>query len=87
MTPDQFRKIIREEFLGEAFARGVREIVRGEIAPLGAEVMGLKAKVETLVAKVGDLETKVDTIHRDLLSLRVELQGVVDERFRPIAAG
>lgn len=34
MTPDQFRQPIREGFKGEAFAYGVRTIIREELAPL-----------------------------------------------------
>ncbi len=55
----------------DQFRAIIREEVRDAVTPLGAELVRLA--------------TKVDAIQRDLLNLRTELQGVVDERFRPIA--
>ena len=39
---------------------------------------------ERLVPRLDALERKIDVVHRDLLSLRAELVGVIDPQFPPV---
>ena len=68
-------------------AEEIRQIVREEV---GKQVIP-EAEVRRIIReetgpRFDSLEGRVDAVHRDLLSLRYELRGVIDPDFPPVRA-
>lgn len=47
----------------------------------------IREELEPVEERLDTLKGKVDTIHRDVLSLRAELQGVIDAQFPVVREG
>ena len=67
---DAIRKIIREEFAGEAFGKAVRSVFREELEPVKTDIAGVK---EDLAG-----------VKEDIAGVKDVLIGVIDERFPPV---
>ncbi len=68
-------------------AEEIRQIVREEV---GKQVIP-EAEIRCIIReetgpRFDSLEGRVDAVHRDLLSLRYELRGVIDPDFPPVRA-
>lgn len=75
-TLEAIRHIIREE---------VRPIIREEVRPMIQEEVRpmIREELQPIEKRLGRL---TDAIHRDLMTLRVELRGVIDPDFPPLLA-
>lgn len=58
----------------------IRQIIREEVRPM------IREEVRPIEKRLSRLECKTDAIHRDLMTLRVELRGVIDPDFPPLFA-
>ena len=71
---EEVRPIIREE-VRPIIQEEVRPIIQEEVRPMFRE------ELQPINKRLDRLECKTDAIHRDLMTLRVELRGVIDPDF------
>lgn len=83
---EAIRQIIREE-VRPIMQEEIRPIIREEVRPIiQEEVQPIREEVDGIKGRLARLESKTDAIHRDLMTLRVELRGVIDPDFPALLA-
>ena len=87
MIREEVRPIIREE-VRPIIQEEVRPIIREEVRPLIQEEVRpmFREELQPIEKRLDRLECKTDAIHRDLMTLRVELRGVIDPDFPALGA-
>ena len=53
---------------------------------VGSVTIQAREELQPIEKRLGRLECKTDAIHRDLMTLRVELRGVIDPDFPSLLA-
>lgn len=76
---EEFRPMIQEE-VRPMFQEEVRPMIQEEVRPMFRE------ELQPIEKRLDRLECKTDAIHRDLMTLRVELRGVMDPDFPSLLA-
>ena len=66
--------------MDEEALEAIRRVIREEVPPMFRE------ELRPIEKRLGRLECKTDAIHRDLMTLRVKLRGVIDPDFPPLLA-
>ena len=87
MIREEVRPIIREE-VRPIIQEEVRPIIREEVRPIIQEEVRpmFREELQPIEKRLDRLECKTDAIHRDLMTLRVELRGVIDPDFPALGA-
>ncbi|MXY29852.1 MAG: hypothetical protein F4Y48_01400 [Gammaproteobacteria bacterium] len=92
---DAIRRVIREEVppmireeVRPILQEEVRPIIREEVRPIIQEEVRpmFREELQPIEKRLDRLECKTDAIHRDLMTLRVELRGVIDPDFPALGA-
>ena len=84
---EAIRRVIREE-VRPIIQEEVRPIIREEVRPMIREEVRpmFREELQPIEKRLDRLECKTDAIHRDLMTLRVELRGVIDPDFPALGA-
>ena len=87
-SAEEIRQIVREEVGKQVIPEAeVRRIVREEAGNQFVREEEFRCIIrEETGPRFDSLEGRVDAVHRDLLSLRYELRGVIDPDFPPVRA-
>ncbi|MDE2806518.1 MAG: hypothetical protein OXN18_15355 [Gemmatimonadota bacterium] len=95
MIQEEVRPIIREEVrpiiqeeVRPMIQEEVRPMIQEEVRPMIQEEVRpmFREELQPINKRLDRLECKTDAIHRDLMTLRVELRGVIDPDFPPLLA-